>query len=183
MYRKQLRFSLRASTTTGARDTPGIRILKGVEGRAVQPPGSARAESGRSESGFWGRRIVEASDELPSTFVSREDVGLAIMTSSDDGVLGGPYEGDERESGHSDGTNCGTRSRIDDADGAGMIFGSILNIKSLERGFNGLTCKCENVSGWRERNGVDPTSGRAGKFTANSAKWKLFTPERGCGPE
>jgi len=134
MHRKQFGFSLRASTTTGARDTPRICILKGVKGRAVQPPRSTRAESRRSESGFWGRCIVEASNELPSTVVSREDIGLTIMASSDDSVLGGPHEGDERESGHSDGTNRGTRSRINDADGAGMIFGSTLSIASVERG-------------------------------------------------
>ena len=45
------------------------------------------------------------------------------MASSDDSILGGPNEGDEGESGHSDGANCGTRSRIDDSDGTVMAFG------------------------------------------------------------
>ena len=45
------------------------------------------------------------------------------MTSSDDGVLGGPNKGDERESGYPDGMNRGTRSRIDDTDGTVMAFG------------------------------------------------------------
>ena len=53
------------------------------------------------------------------------------MTSSDDGVLRGPYEGDKREGGHSDGANCGTRSRIDDADGTVMTFGNMVNVISV----------------------------------------------------
>jgi len=52
------------------------------------------------------------------------------VTSSDGGVLGGPYEGDERESGYSDCADCGTKSRIDDADGAVVTFGNILNFTS-----------------------------------------------------
>ena len=55
------------------------------------------------------------------------------MTSSDDGVLGGPNKGDERESGYPDGLNRRTRSRIDDADGTVMAFGNMLNIVSTER--------------------------------------------------
>lgn len=134
MHRKQLGFSVRASTTsTDAGDTPRICVLKGVEGCAVQPPGSARTESGRTESRFGSRRIVKTSNELPSVFVSGENVRLAIVTSGDDGVLRGPHEGDEREGGYSDGTNSGTRSRIDDADGAVVTFGSTLSIQSVKR--------------------------------------------------
>ena len=134
MYGEQLRLSLRTSTaSTGARDTPGIRVPKGVKGRAVQFSGSTRTESGRTERGFWSGRIVETSDEPPSTFVSGEDIRLAIVASSNDRVFGGPDEGDERESGHSDGTNCGTRARVDDADGAIVTFGSVLNIIYAEK--------------------------------------------------
>jgi hypothetical protein len=134
MHRKQLGFSLRASTTsTDAGDTPGICVLKGVKGRAIQPPRPARAESGRTESRFGSRRIIETSDKLPSVFISGENVRLAIVTSCDDGVLRSPYEGDEREGGYSDGTNSGTRSRIDDADGAVVTFGSTLSIQSVKR--------------------------------------------------
>ena len=139
MHRKQLGFSLRTSTTsTCTRHTPGIGVLKGVEGRTVQPPRSARAEPGRTESRFRSRRVVETSDELPSTFVSGEDVGLAIMTSSDDGILRGPYESDEREGGYSDCTDCRTRSRIDDANGAVVTFASIINFTSIATNNMGL---------------------------------------------
>jgi len=129
MDSEQLGLSLGTSTAgADARDTPGIRVLKGVKGRTVQLPGSTRIEPGRGESRFWSGRIVETSDELPSAFVSGEDVRLAIVTGSNDRVFGGPDEGDERESGHSDGANSGTRSRIDDADGAIVSFRSVLNI-------------------------------------------------------
>ena len=86
---------MRASTsTTGARKTPGIRVLERVEGRAVLPPGSNWTKSGMGESRFRSRRAVERS----STFASREDMRPAIVTSSDDGVLGGPNEEEERSS-------------------------------------------------------------------------------------
>ena len=76
---------MRASTSaTGARETPGIRVLEGVEGRAVQPSGSNRAKSRRSESGSQSGRVVETLDEPPSTFVSKEDMRLVIVSSSDD---------------------------------------------------------------------------------------------------
>ena len=133
VHRKQLRFSLRTPTTgPGAGDTPRICVLEGIKGCAVQLPRPTRAEFGRTKSGFGSRCVVEASDQLPSTFVSGEDVRLAIVTSSNDGVLGGPYEGDERESGYSDRTDCGTRSRIDDADGAVMTFASVLSFMSAK---------------------------------------------------
>ena len=126
MHCKQLGFSLRASTTTtGARNTPRICVLEGVEGRAIQPPRSTGAESGRTKGGLGSGRVVEASNELPSTFVSGEDVWLAIVTSSDDGILGGPYKSDEGESRDSDGTDCRARPRIDDADGTVVTCGSI----------------------------------------------------------
>ena len=106
--REQLRFPLRASiSTTRARETPGIRVFERIEGCAVQSPGSNRTELGRVDSGFLGGRVVETSNEPPFIFVSREDVRLAIMTSSDDGVIGGPNKGDERKSGHPDGPDPG----------------------------------------------------------------------------
>ena len=72
--RKQLGFSLRASTlTAGVRETPGIRVFERVKCRAVQPPGSNRAKSGRSESRFRSGRFVETSG----------------------GALGGPNEEEE----------------------------------------------------------------------------------------
>ena len=132
MNGEQLRFSLRASTGTKTGETPRIRILEGVKGRAVQPPWSTGAEFGRTEGGLRSRCVVEASGKPPSAFVSGEHVGLAIVTSCDDSVLGRPYEGDERESVHSDGTDCGPRSRVDDADGAVVTFGSKFNIFSVE---------------------------------------------------
>ena len=139
VYCKQLGLSLRASTTsTGALDTPGICILERIKGRAIQPPRSTRAESGRTESGFWSGSIVETSDELPSTFVSGEDIRLAVMASSDDSILGGPNEGDKGESGHSDGANCGTRSRIDDSNGTVMTCESVVNTMSTKRNRIGL---------------------------------------------
>lgn len=139
MHRKQLGFSLRTpATSTRARDTPGIGVLEGVKSRTVQPPRPTRAEPGRTESGFGSGCVVEASDELPSTFVPGENVRLAIVTSGDDGVLGGPHEGDERESEYSDGTDCGTRPRIDDADGTVVTFGSKLNFASVE--MNKIAC-------------------------------------------
>ena len=126
MHREQLGFPLRTSTaTTDAGDTPGIRVLKRVKGRTVQPPRSTRTESGRTESGFRSRRIIQTANELPSTFVSGEDVRLAIMTGGDDSILGGPYEGNERERGHSDGTNDRPRPRIDDTDGAVVTCANI----------------------------------------------------------
>ena len=99
VHSEQLGFSLRApASTTGARTTPRICVLERVKGRVVQPPGSNRTKPGRSESGFRSGRVVETSDEPLSTFVSREDIRLAMVTSSDDGVLGGPNEEEERSS-------------------------------------------------------------------------------------
>ena len=54
------------------------------------------------------------------------------MTSSDDEVLGGSNESDERKSGHPDSTNRRTRSRIGDADGAIVTIGSVLNTMCME---------------------------------------------------
>jgi len=105
------------------------------------------------------------------------------VTSSDDSILGGPHEGDERESRDSDGTNCGTRPRIDDTDGAVMTFENVFNAMSLGIKKNALTCECEGISRRRERNGVHPTPSRAREFTTDGTEWKLFTPEGGRGPE
>jgi len=60
------------------------------------------------------------------------------VTSSNDGVLGSPYESDERESWYSDGTDRWTRSRINDADGAVVTFASALNVVSVETNEVGL---------------------------------------------
>ena len=99
--RKQFGFSSRTSTPTiGARETPGTRVLERAKGRAAQPSGSNRAKSGRGESGFRSGRVVETSDEPPSTFVPRGDIGLAIMIINDDGVLRGLNEGEERKGHH-----------------------------------------------------------------------------------
>ena len=99
--RKQLGFSSRTSIpATGARETPGIRVLGPVKGHAVQPPVFKWAKSGRSEGRFRSGRVVETSNEPSSTVVSREDTWLAIVISSDDGVLRGPNEDDWRKSGH-----------------------------------------------------------------------------------
>ena len=106
VYTEQRGSPLRApASTTGARKTPRTCVLERVKGRVVQPPRSNRAKSGRSETGFRSGRVVETSDDPPSIVASREDTRLAIMTSSDDGALGGPNEGDERKSDHPDGTN------------------------------------------------------------------------------
>ena len=84
--RKQAGFSLRAPTSTiGARETPRIRILERVRGRAIQFPGPNRDKSGRSENRFRSGRAVEIPDEPPSTFVPIEDVRPTIMASSDSG--------------------------------------------------------------------------------------------------
>ena len=60
------------------------------------------------------------------------------MTGGDDSILGGPNEGDEGESGQSDGTNCRTGSRIGNSDGAVMTFGGAFNMMSVERNKMGL---------------------------------------------
>ena len=163
MYREKLGFSLRASTASAAaRDTPGISVLEGIKSRAVQLPGSTRAESGRGKGRFGSRRVVETSDEPPSTLVSGKDVRLAIMTSSDDGVLGGPHEGDERESGHPDGTNSGARSWVDDTDGAVVSFASILNIAFVGRDKTGLPANARtSPDGEKETVCTQPPAGLA----------------------
>ena len=163
MNRKQLGFPLRAPAASAtAGDTPGVCVLEGVKSRAVQPSRSTGAESGRTKSRFGSRRIVETPNELPSTLVSGEDVGLTIMTSGDDGILGRPHESDERESRHSDGTNCGARSRIDDADRAVMAFASIFNIKLVENNKTGLPANARtSPDGEKETVCTQPPAGLA----------------------
>ena len=60
------------------------------------------------------------------------------MASSDGGVPGGPNGGDERKTGHPDGTNRGYGPRVYDADGAVVTFRSVVNTTYIER--HKLTC-------------------------------------------
>ena len=54
------------------------------------------------------------------------------MTSSNDGVLGGQNEDDERKSGHPDGANRRPRPRIAGAGGAVETFGNMFNAACFE---------------------------------------------------
>ena len=91
------------------------------------------------------------------------------MTSDDDGVLGGPIEGDERKSGHPDGAERWSRSRTYGADGAVVTFGSMLAGHAW-KGIKWARLRMRNISRWRERNGVQPSSSRASEFTTNSTE-------------
>ena len=84
------------------------------------------------------------------------------MTSSDDSILRGPNEGDEGESGHSDGANCGTRSGINDGDGAVMTFGSVFNRMSAGRNKTGLPANARtSPDGEKETACTQPPAGLA----------------------
>lgn len=84
------------------------------------------------------------------------------MTSSDDGVLGRPNESDERKSRHSDGTDCGARSRIDDADGAVVAFWSMLSMMSTVRNGMGLPANARmSPDGEKETVCTQPPAGLA----------------------
>lgn len=122
VYGEQFRFSLRAcGATTG--DAPGICILEGIKSRAIQPPWSTRTEPGGGESGFRSRCVVETSDKLPSSFISGEDIRLAIVTCGDNGILGRPNKCNERKSSHSDIMGHETRTRVNDVNGAIVTLG------------------------------------------------------------
>ena len=54
------------------------------------------------------------------------------MTGCNDGILGCPYEGDERKSSHPDCVDYGTGARINDANGAIMTLEMTFDIRSIE---------------------------------------------------
>ena len=84
------------------------------------------------------------------------------MTGGDYGVLRGPYEGDERESGYSDGTDCRTRSWIDDTDCAVVTFASILSFTFVEMNKIGLPANARtSPDGEKETVWTQPPAGLA----------------------
>ena len=84
------------------------------------------------------------------------------MTRGDDGVLGGPYEGNKRKGGHPDGANRRPRPRIDDADGAVVTFGSMFNAACMKRNISGLPANARtSPDGEKETVCTQPPAGLA----------------------
>lgn len=54
---------------------------------------------------------------MPSLLGAREDEGAAVVPCGDDGVLGGPGQGDERERREADAVDCRSAG-VDDVNGA-----------------------------------------------------------------
>ena len=84
------------------------------------------------------------------------------MTGSNDRVLGGPNEGDEGKSGHPDGTNRWSRPRVDDADGAVVTFGDVLNTECMKGNKIGLPANARtSPDGEKETVCTQPPAGLA----------------------
>lgn len=112
MHGQQLRVARRAART---RVPARVGVAEGRERERVEAPYAAGTRA-RACAGFGGGAVVEAAHALPAGLGTREDDGLAVVARSDEGVFGGPSEGDEGEGRDADVVDCGAVG-IDDADG------------------------------------------------------------------
>ena len=97
------------------------------------------------------------------------------MTSSNDGVLGGPYEGDERESGHADGANYRARPWIDDANGTIVTFANILNITSV-KGIKWTCLRMQERSQMGRKKRCGPSLPRGWRIHRKQCQMEAFHP-------
>ena len=90
MHSGQLRI---ARSAPCPRLAPDIRVPKSRERRRVQTARGSTAP--KSAARGRGLGVVEGASHLPTLLRAREDEGATVVARGDDGVLGGPGEGDE----------------------------------------------------------------------------------------
>ena len=105
---------------------------------------------------------LQGASQLPARLVALEAVGLAVVSRSDDLILGAP---DQRHKGQDLGADAkeGARGLLGAAgvdDGEGAVVGG----------------KGEGVSRWRKRDAVDPACGVVQVFAAYSVEGEALSP-------